>query len=232
MSGKYAKRHEVWMQVICITPNSDLRTPIRPPVSKHQAIMKITEHRYFTDQNWIFTIGLFLWTVGMALGITIELFTNIEPARKEPPLDYTFGILAVGVIGPILEEIAFRGWSMRKNWTYFGIIALFLFIFPSDDLRIVIPAAVAYYLVMRSAKEYPWSIIIIILSSLLFAVAHIYNYDSLSIGLFFILVGDFGAGLILSYLAIKKGLWASMLLHIAINSTSTIILLIIENIEL
>lgn len=141
-------------------------------------------------------------------------------------LIYQFGIwpimIYIGVIGPVFEEICFRLWGDGKRWTgYTSVILISLW-----GLTIgwwvgllTLAAGIAIMIVLRNDRA-KRLFAMMMLSTLLFALAHIGNYD-MSEGFFMFAVSllhKAGMGLLASYLVINHNILWSMGVHILNNS--------------
>ena len=183
---------------------------------------------------------LFRWALWWGLGImviclaVIIVYEYINPSAADelggPLMDtvysmiYQYGILPImifiGLVGPIIEEISFRLWGNGKLWT--GITSIIIMALWCLGIGwwlslLVIFCGVLILMVFRDDKTRRL-FALMLLSSVLFAVAHLGNYDG---NWFMVLVGiahKLGMGLVASYLVINHNILWSMGLHI-INNT-------------
>lgn len=183
---------------------------------------------------------LFRWALWWGLGIVVvclailligDIDSFFGPSDGTPSTDGTdlpimvyfyrvifkFGIwpivIFIGVITPIYEELIFRGWGNGKSWTGYITVTLMALFIATLEWWIGLIALVAgiVILVKFDSDRTKRLFALMILSSLLFALAHIANYDASEDLLTFIfgVLHKFGMGLVASYLVINHNiLWA------------------------
>ena len=129
-------------------------------------------------------------------------------------------IIYMGVVGPIIEEISFRLWGNGKNWT--GIVSVILMALWCLNVGwwfslIALCAGIAILLIFKEDRN-KRLFVLMLFSSVLFAVAHMGNYDG---NWFVVLMGvahKLGFGLLASYLVVNHNILWSMGLHVINNS--------------
>ena len=174
------------------------------------------------------------WGIGIAVVTLIILIIKGEGLEgfDAPMMNaiyrmvYRFGILPVvlyiGLLGPIIEEFAFRSWGNGKIWT--GITSILLMVLFTLSVGwwlalITLVCGVAILVFFRNdRKKKLFSLML--LSSLLFSTLHAGNYNGEGQGfiLFITLLHHLGFGLVASYLVINYSLFWSMVFHAANNS--------------
>lgn len=192
---------------------------------------------------------LFKWALWWGLGIVVvcvAILMIMGESVKDfdaPMMDvfynmiYKFGILPVvliiGIVAPIIEEFVFRSWGNGKLWTGTTSLILMALITLSIGwwlslITIVCGAFILYYF-RDDRKTKMFSLMI--LSSIMFAVAHASNYngDGHWFMMFVSVLHKFGFGLVASYLVINYNLFWSMVLHVVNNSILALPLLISFN---
>lgn len=107
------------------------------------------------------------------------------------------------------------------------VITVFFIIVPSSNVVILAFSTLVYIAALKLNKNTNQEYIIVLVSSLLFSLLHLLNFDVVNIWLIPMLVTDFGMGLVLCYLALKYGLWSSIIVHSVFNSLSVFILLLL-----
>lgn len=187
---------------------------------------------------------LFRWALWWGLGITVAslaimlVYSFINPEASEesqsPMMNYVyliiyrFGISAMmiymGVVGPIIEEISFRLWGNGKQWT--GITSIVLMALWSMAINLWLPllvsvCGVAIVLIFQDNKN-KRLFALMMLSSVLFAIAHMNNYGENRFITFVGVAHKLGFGLVASYLVINHNILWSMGLHIINNSILSI----------
>ena len=139
-------------------------------------------------------------------------------------LMYRFGIwptvLYIGLIGPVIEEISFRIWGNGKLWT--GIVSVILMSVWSIAIGwwvalLTILGGTMILTVFNDDKR-KRLFAMMLLSSVVFALAHMDNYNGNWFISFIGVVHKLGSGLLASYLVINHNLLWSMGLHIINNS--------------
>ena len=133
-------------------------------------------------------------------------------------------IIYMGLVGPILEELSFRLWGNGKNWT--GIVSVILMSLWCLTIvwwfsLLALCAGVAILMVFKEDRN-KRLFVLMLFSSVLFAVAHIGNYDGNWFVVLFGVIEKFGFGLLASYLVINHNILWSMGLHVINNSIVTI----------
>ena len=133
-------------------------------------------------------------------------------------------IIYMGLVGPILEELSFRLWGNGKNWT--GIVSVILMSLWCLTIvwwfsLLALCAGVAILMVFKEDRN-KRLFVLMLFSSVLFAVAHIGNYDGNWFVVLFGVIEKFGLGLLASYLVINHNILWSMGLHVINNSIVTL----------
>lgn len=198
---------------------------------------------------------LFRWALWWGLGIVVvclavllindinSLFNPSDgtPSSEEtdlPVLDYLYRIIFkigiwpmvifIGVIAPIYEELIFRGWGNGKSWTGYITVTLMALFLATLGWWVGLIALVAgiTILVIFDSDRTKRLFALMILSSLLFALAHIANYNASENLLIFILgvLHKFGMGLVASYLVINHNILWAMGFHILNNGILAVLL--------
>lgn len=196
--------------------------------------MEIVENKATTSKP-----RLFRWALWWGLGIvTICLVILIVYAITNPTIDeanspltsyfyslmYRFGIwpavLYIGFIGPIIEEVSFRLWGNGKLWT--GIVSVILISVWSIAIGwwvalLTILAGTVILTVFNDNKR-KRLFALMLLSSVVFALAHLGNYNEDKVLTIVGIIHKLGFGLFASYLVINHNILWSMGLHIINNS--------------
>ena len=187
---------------------------------------------------------LFRWALWWGLGVIVVslvaliVYACIDPAavsEMNAPLMKAiysmvcrFGvwpvIIYMGLVGPIIEELSFRLWGNGKMWT--GIVSVILmalwclavgWLFSLFALCI----GIAILMIFKEDKT-KRLFALMLLSSILFAVAHMNNYDGNMIMTIVGVVHKLGFGLVASYLVINHNILWSMGLHVVNNMLLTL----------
>ena len=187
----------------------------------HQAIKRSSNHQ-----------RLFRWALWWGLGITIVsialLFIPGLDDGQDPVGDLMYNLLGkgfwlllliVGIIMPVLEECTFRLWGNGKMAT--GIISsvlmsgfMLLYGWWAGLISLVATLGVTFLIKDRNRRL----LAMMLLSSVLFMMAHTANYGGHFASTALALVEKFGFALLASYLVINHNLLWSICLHVANNS--------------
>ena len=166
---------------------------------------------------------LFKWALWWGIGIVVVCLTIIMIKGESledfgsPMINafyrliYQFGILPVilyvGLMGPIIEELVFRLWGNGKLWTGItSIILMALFIFSVGWwLSLITLVCGAFILIYFREDRKKKLFSLMILSSILFAIAHAGNYNGEGqwFMMFVSVLHKFGFGLVASSLVIN-----------------------------
>lgn len=129
-------------------------------------------------------------------------------------------MIYIGLVGPIIEEISFRLWGNDKNWT--GIVSVILMALWCLMVGwwfslLALCAGVAILMLFKEDRS-KRLFVLMLFSSVLFAVGHMGNYGG---NWFVVLMGvvhKFGFGLLASYLVVNHNILWSMGFHVINNS--------------
>ena len=126
----------------------------------------------------------------------------------------------IGVVGPIIEEISFRLWGNGKNWT--GIVSVILMALWCLNVGwwfslIALSAGVSILLIFNEDRK-KRLFVLMLFSSVLFAVAHIGNYGGDRVVVLVGVIHKLGFGLLAAYLVVNHNILWSMALHVLNNS--------------
>ncbi len=177
-------------------------------------------------------VYLFIIVMGFNVAfLLVKYYIFDKPIFDESELSYfnigTF-ISFVFVI-PILEEFCFRGIFMlpKSNFYIYPTlisIILFICIFMKFDIKsyILICSMITIgtvYLISTTARHKihfiieNHTVLLIVLSAIIFAVIHITNYDTRDLETYLKLVPRLTGGLYLGYIAYKYGIGKSYMMH-------------------
>ena len=133
-------------------------------------------------------------------------------------------IIYMGLVGPIIEELSFRLWGNGKNWTgIVSVILMALWCLNVGWLFALFALCVGIAILMALKEDRDKRLFVLMLfSSVLFAVAHMGNYDGNWFVVLFGVIEKFGFGLLVSYLVVNHNILWSMGLHVINNSVVTI----------
>ncbi|WP_370398139.1 CPBP family glutamic-type intramembrane protease [Tenacibaculum dicentrarchi] len=164
---------------------------------------------------------------------------------KKPFIDEDdFSKLTIGIfvtylfLIPLIEELCFRGvLSLSKKIFFVSLVAILIvllcfFKFNFISLSIInlgILTLVNNDLIFRIKRFVDENIIIvIIITAILFSIAHLKNYESINVEAYLKSIPKFTGGLYLGYISYKYGISRSYILHGINNLIPFIIILIVK----
>ncbi|MDR1006930.1 MAG: CPBP family intramembrane metalloprotease [Bacteroidales bacterium] len=157
--------------------------------------------------KWILWTGGICFVGGMILNAFIETPPSmqdnavLQQASQLPGWAFLFSVV---VFAPVMEEFAFRSWSIGRRWAQYVSLVLasgfMAMIFPSFWVLIV-PIAFALNVFLLRGKPILQTYIFVLLTSFLFALAHKDNMDLQHYLLAFPIY--FGLALLLSYIGLR-----------------------------
>lgn len=197
-------------------------------------------------------LGLDLLLMGMLIGLA----GAVTLAGFEPPdhllNDFTLTgelILLIVVVGPVLEELAFRSWLSGRPGhlaavALLGLGGLALLGTPRSGAGsgpavaslglalALLASAIAAIWLLRQRGALGWFrrafLPLFALSTLAFALLHLLNYEEGSlVGLLPLVVPQLITGAILGYVRVHYGLWASVLMHMLHNGMLVAVVLVL-----
>lgn len=180
--------------------------------------------------RWAFWWGLGIVAACIAWMLVEEFFFDNNHDGAAPMTNllyeimYKFGIwpiiLYIGVGAPLLEECSFRLWGNGKSWTgYTSVVLMTLFCLTvSWPMALAALVAGVGIMIVLNGDRSKRLFYLMMLSSLLFAVAHIDNYSAHWFNLSVALLHKFGMGLLASYLVINHNLLWAIVFHMLNNS--------------
>jgi len=181
------------------------------------------------QKNYLLKIGIFLFTTFLFIGILLNIFEISDTSTRSLKFNdvnvYALIILA-SLVGPILEEVAFRGSFSKKRWLIFvsyAVAALYIF---SVNNYYLIPLLVIFILLNELSKKKDVSTYTYIVNALLFSLMHYKFSDLFSISAYPGILTTCGMTFIFIWMVLNFGLWASMLLHIINNSAVVAIMIL------
>ena len=133
-------------------------------------------------------------------------------------------IIYMGLVGPVLEELSFRLWGNGKNWT--GVVSVILMALWCLTIGwwfslLALCVGIAILMALKEDR-YKRLFVLMLFSSVLFAVAHMGNYDGNWFVVWIGVIHKLGFGLLASYLVVNHNILWSMGLHVINNSIVTL----------
>ncbi|CAD7802141.1 hypothetical protein CHRY9390_00885 [Chryseobacterium aquaeductus] len=185
-------------------------------------IMTTTVRTRTYREIFLLKIGIPFFIGFTFLGIILDRYGFKDLSSRATKFnDFTIYVIIIGAVllAPILEELAFRGIFTGKRYlkwiTYIGI-SLFIV---GDENYYLFPL-LGVLIVLFESKSKPKSQLIrysYFVNALLFSLMHYRISDLTHIFAYSNILGTFGLGLVLIWLVLNFGLWASILLHFCIN---------------
>lgn len=179
-----------------------------------------------TINKWILLVlSLILITI-LAIGyfdIPSSALISYDILASLPISKFLIYILAC-LIMPIIEEYAFRYWTLAKGYKkYISLLLFVAFVILSLKSRVLIASfvlVIGYILVAKAPIAFK-----IIASSVFFSLLHL-NVSTLNLSFFFYFFVYFLLAVLFCLLYYKKGIWLSIIVHISYN---TFLLLFLGN---
>lgn len=171
--------------------------------------------------RWALWSGLAIWVVFLA-GIVLSPAAESNHTLTE----FTFengaalSLLVIGLLLPCLEEVAFRFWGIRRwRWAgYISAVAMGVVTYFYWGLWGALATAAAVASITLAIKaERTRLLILLLLTSLLFAILHFDNYGNLELRNLFAIFNKLGFALVASWLVLNRGFLWALLLHVANN---------------
>ena len=203
---------------------------------KKQSAMSTTENVTIESARkprlfrWALWWGLGIMVICLAILIVYSLINPSAFEGADGPMKvyiysmvYHYGIWAMviymGILAPIIEEVSFRLWGNGKMWT--GIVSVILMALWCLTVGWLISLfalciGIAILMIFKEDKT-KRLFAFMLLSTILFAVAHMNNYDGNLLMTIVGVVHKLGFGLVASYLVINHNILWSMGLHVVNN---------------
>ena len=187
--------------------------------------------------RWALFVGLSLMIV---FGF-ISLFVDTTPANRGPAVSLSIpAIISTCLIVPVLEELSYRLWCIRKKYALivsFLLIAADLLLNYTDSYltdsplqgiiiscAILIPLGYCFYQVPRKEIFTP---ILIVFTSIVFGGAHAFNWlDFTSLPAILMAISTIGFAMVACFLVLNYGIIWSILMHVVWNSLIIVLTLI------
>lgn len=174
--------------------------------------------------KWILYTGLTLFCLSY-IYINIYIAEAVDDSNQ--PINQLLHILPqsalwliVVFLQPAVEEMAFRGWLAGKKYTrVLSLLLILLFSYESLHLPVAACLMLPMSYLLLSPPTYAKKIITLLITSLLFGLIHIPNYNQLTVQIP-VVVTLFSFSLIASYLAWRWHLLAAIGLHILNNAVA------------
>lgn len=169
--------------------------------------------------------GVILWSVSLIISSILAIFgygyfeqdTLYEFLNVLGSISPLLLFMYVCIIGPIIEEYAFRYWTVGKLSARITslILATILVFLVSGNIFLAISVAALLSVLMFVVKKN--EIVLIISTSSIFALLHINGFSQLSISAIFGLLQLFGGAIVLCCLALKYRFEIAIAIHIINN---------------
>lgn len=188
----------------------------------------MTKKTHKTIFGWALWTGLAIWVVSLA-GIVLSPAAESNHSLTE----FTFengwapALLVIGLLLPCLEEVAFRFWGIRRwRWAgYISAVAMGVVTYFYWGLWGALATAAAVASITLAVKdERTRLLVLLLLTSLLFAILHFDNYGNLELRNLFALLNKLGFALVASWLVLNRGFLWALLLHVVINSLMVLLI--------
>ncbi len=171
--------------------------------------------------RWALWSGLAIWVVSLA-GIVLSPAAESNHTLTEFTFEngWALALLVIGLLLPCLEEVAFRFWGIRRwRWAgYISAVAMGVVTYFYWGLWGALATAAAVASITLTVKaERTRLLVLLLLTSLLFAILHFDNYGNLELRNLFAIFNKLGFALVASWLVLNRGFLWALLLHVANN---------------
>lgn len=171
--------------------------------------------------RWALWSGLAIWVVSLA-GIVLSPSAESNHTLTEFTFENgtTLSLLVIGLLLPCLEEVAFRFWGIRRwRWSgYISAVAMGVVTYFYWGLWGALATAAAVASITLAVKaERTRLLVLLLLTSLIFAILHFDNYGNLELRNLFAIFNKLGFALVASWLVLNRGFLWALLLHVANN---------------
>lgn len=188
------------------------------PKGVHNYMTKKTHKTIF---GWALWTGLAIWIVSLA-GIVLSPTAESNHSLTEFTFEngWALALLVIGLLLPCLEEVAFRFWGIRRwRWAgYISAVAMGVVTYFYWGLwGALATTAVAAAITLAVKAERTRLLVLLLLTSLLFAILHFDNYGNLELRNLFAIFNKLGFALVASWLVLNRGFLWALLLHVANN---------------
>lgn len=187
----------------------------------------------FDRKYWpMFWIGLVIW-LGSVLIMSIFEWIGSPLDGQDTVMGLgknmfqsmpLFTVLLLCVLQPFIEEVGFRLWGVGKKWmTIVGLIVMAVFVLSEMKLwgLLFLGGFIAVWLCVKDPFKRNWANTLI--TSAAFALSHVSGYAGLSLGMVLGLLDIFGMAIVMCWLVLNIGFWASALLHMLNNSLAILL---------
>jgi len=187
----------------------------------------------FSEHKIILLLGILFFVLGTLINIFSFSQSENDIYNFQSPLLLILSnltplkiLIFTIIVFPLLEEIVFRLWTIRKRFAYIvSLIGISLIIFQiSNSFLIFALTALILFLSFFWIKN---TIVIAVITSIAFALMHYGNIDS-SLGLINLLP-YFGLALILSFIGLRFKFFFCVLAHSAYNLIAMLPLIFFSN---
>lgn len=180
--------------------------------------------------NKVLISGLVLWILGFITNLLIPNSNDFTIPFLPVASDLFHGtnLLLIILIMPALEELAFRGWTIKGTfWKLVSIILglLFIITWAIDGSTLIIFTTIGLFLAGVFFARRGGPIFRILASSFFFTICHLQLSNFINFSNLIQFFQTFGFGIVMSFVALRFNVWSSFFIH-AFNNGA--ILLIIQ----
>lgn len=173
--------------------------------------------------KWALWGGLICIVCGIGLSFLCEPLGFPDSERP-----FTVGIVwqdfLIGcVLTPVVEELGFRFWGVGKKYAYVVSVAVASLLagWQFEWWMSILVSAFLAGCILIPRKDKVRVPLMIVVTSLLFGLLHIPEFDVVHWTIGFYLIDFFGFGLTLCYFVINYGLWLPILIHVIYDCVLT-----------
>lgn len=174
------------------------------------------------NKNWLILIGGVMLPISLFLTIIFDLNPPYRNAQTDSSMPLFFKMFLVPLLfAPILEEIIFRGFLSKSKlikilFFIMGFVSIFLLNFNEIILFFALLLYILYIMFIYTKNVHLLNLLIL-LSSIVFAIFHFSKEELVSLQTFPFLIGKFSLALILSWIVYNKSIFAGIIGHAVWN---------------
>ncbi|KIC65228.1 CPBP family intramembrane glutamic endopeptidase [Chryseobacterium taiwanense] len=183
--------------------------------------MEIVKKKTYKE-NYLLKIGIPTFICFTLLAIILDHFKITDASSRETRFnDVNVIVMILGgvLFAPVSEELFFRGAFTGKKYlkyiSYFGIS----FFVIMEQSYFLIPLVILFIILFELRLKNNFQKYSYFVNALLFSLMHYKFYDLFNISSYPSIIGTAGLALVLIWLVLNVGLWASMLAHFFVNGT-------------
>jgi membrane protease YdiL (CAAX protease family) len=183
--------------------------------------METVEKKTYKE-NYLLKIGIPAFICFTLLAIILDHFKITDASSRETRFnDVNVIVMILGgvLFAPVSEELFFRGvFTGKKHLKYISYFGIAFFVIMQQSY-FLIPLLILFIILFELKTKNNFQKYSYLVNALLFSLMHYKLYDLFSFSSYPSIIGTAGLALVLIWLVLNVGLWASMLAHFLVNGT-------------